>query len=361
MNVYFSSGGNSNLDSKRGIGANTEELVKELIKLPKVKVVQNINDANIVHFTKFRPYFIDLPFIKPKNQKWILTLHDMTELIYPKFYSSGIKGKIKFVINRYLINKNIDKIITITETSKKDICRFLNINPEKVVVSYLAPKSAIKRLSNGSWSNEIRKRFNLPNKFLMFDHGINYNKNLMVLVKASRLLGMKLVVVGKDSVNLENLVENYGQINGPQDLIRSLFKIPHPQNSHFKKLLDEINNADIARLGYVSDEDLNKLFNLATIYVQPSYYEGFGMPVVEAMSVGCPVICSKTQALVEVAGDACMYFDPNDPKELAEKIKMFLDSERLRNEYIKKGFERVKKFSWKKAALETLEVYAKSI
>ncbi len=361
MNVYFSSGGNSNLDSKRGIGANTDELIAALLETKKIKIVDSIISADIVHFTKFRPYFIDLPFFKPKNQKWILTLHDMTELIYPKFYSSGIKGKIKFIINRYLINKNIDKIITITETSKKDICRFLNINPEKVVVSYLAPKSAIKRLNRGSWSSEIRKRFDLPNKFLMFDHGINYNKNLMALVKASKLLGMKLVVVGKDAINLEKLVENYGQINGPQDLIRSLFKIPHPQNSHFKKLLEEINNADVARLGYVSDEDLNKLFNLATIYVQPSYYEGFGMPVVEAMCVGCPVICSKTQALVEVAGEACLYFDPNDPKELAQKIKMFLDSEKLRKEYIKKGFERVKKFSWKKAAQETLEVYAKSI
>ena len=103
------------MDSKRGIGANTEELVKELIKLPKVKVVQNINDANIVHFTKFRPYFIDLPFFNPKNQKWILTLHDMTELIYPKFYSSGNKCRIKFVNNKYLMNKNIDKRVTITE------------------------------------------------------------------------------------------------------------------------------------------------------------------------------------------------------------------------------------------------------
>lgn len=361
MNVYFSSGGNSNLDSKRGIGANTEELVKELIKLPKVKVVQNMIDADVVHFTKFRPFFVDLPLIKSKNQKWILTLHDMIELIYPKFYSPGIKGRIKFLINKFIVKNYVDIIVTITETSKKDICRFLGVDPKKVVVSYLAPKSAIKKLNNGSWSDEIRNRFNLTGKFIMFDHGINYNKNLMPLVKASKLLGMKLVVVGKDAINLENLVKNYGKVSGPQDLIRSIFKIPHPQNSHFKNLLDEINRADVARLGYVSDEDLNKLFNLATIYVQPSYYEGFGMPVVEAMTVGCPVICSRTQALVEVAGDACLYFDPNDPKELAEKIKMYLNSEGLRNEYIKKGLERVKKFSWKKTAQETLDVYAKSI
>lgn len=361
MNVYFSLGGNSNLDSKRGIGANTSELVAELLKSNKITIVNDIKSADLVHFTKFRPFFIDLPFFKPKNQKWVLTIHDLIELIYPKYYEPGIKGRIKFIINRYLISKNVDRIITITETSKKDICRFLNINPEKVAVSYLAPKSVIKRLNIGSWSAEIRKRFNLPNKFLMFDHGINYNKNLMTLVKASRLLNTKLVVVGKDAIELENLVASYGQILGPKDLIRSILKVPHPQNVHYKKLLNEINKSDVLRLGYVSDEDLNKLFNLATIYVQPSYYEGFGMPVVEAMTVGCPVISSRTQALVEIAGDACLYFDPNDPKELAEKIKMFLNNQSLRDKYIKKGFERVKMFSWKKAAQETLDVYAKSI
>jgi glycosyltransferase involved in cell wall biosynthesis len=115
----------------------------------------------------------------------------------------------------------------------------------------------------------------------------------------------------------------------------------------------------VLKLGFVSDEDLNKLFNLAYIYVQPSYYEGFGMPPLEAMAVGCPVVCSKTQALVEVCDDACLYFDPNNIDELVEKIKVFSSDIKKRNEYIKKGYEQVKKYSWEKTMKGTLDVYAK--
>lgn len=346
IKIAIVSGSAKKADSVRGIGAHNSELFgafsKESdsnYKIPDLSMNDDLSAYDVVHFTSFRPFFISLPFTKPKNTKFILTIHDLIMLIYPKHYPSGIKGRIRFEINKYLIKKYVDRIITISETSKKDICRFLNVKPEIVEVIYIAPKNKIKKLDLGRWEDEIRKKYNLPEKFVLFDHGVNYNKNLPTLIKACRLAGIKLAVVGKE-------IENIGKLD-----------LEHPELSHLK----DVDFTDVLKLGFVSDEDLNKLFNLATIYVQPSYYEGFGMPVVEAMNVGCPVICSKTQALVEVADDACLYFDPNDPKELAEKIKMFLNSQSLRNEYIKRGFEHVKKFSWKKAAQETLDVYAKSI
>lgn len=338
MNIYFSSGGNSHLDSKRGIGANTSELVAELSKSKKIRIVDDIKLADVVHFTKFRPFFIDLPFFKPKNTKFVLTIHDLIMLVYPDHYPSGIKGGIKFRINKFLIKKNVDRIITISETSKKDICRFLDVDPKTVDVVYIAPKKNIQKLKSGKWESDLKQKYNLPDKFVLFDHGVNYNKNIPTLIKACRTAKIPLAVVGKET-------ENIGKLD-----------LDHPELTHLKG----VDFSGVIKLGYVSDEDLNKLFNLAYIYVQPSFYEGFGMPPIEAMMVGCPVIASKTQALVEVCGDACVYFDPNNVDELAEKIKAFSINENKRNEYIKKGYDQVKKYSWKKTAEETLDVYAKA-
>lgn len=367
IKIAIVSGATKKGDSVRGIGAHNSNLFDTLknnrtqgISLPELGLNDDLSKFDVVHFTSFRPFFISLPFTKPENTKFVLTIHDLIPLIYPKHYPSGIKGGIKFLINKILIKMYVDRIITISETSKKDICRFLNVSPEIVDVVYIAPKKVMKKLEKGSWEKEIKTKYKLPEKFVLFDHGVNYNKNVSTLIKACKIAKYRLVIIGKHAAELEEQVKNYGKISGPQDLIRSFFKIPHPQNAHFKKLLDELNDSDVIRPGFVSDEDLNKIFNLASIYVQPSFYEGFGMPPLEAMTVGCPVISSRTQALVEVCGDACIYFDPNNAEELAEKIIELNGNSKLRQELIKKGYEQVKKYSWEKTMEETLDVYAKA-
>ncbi len=339
IKVYFSSGVHSGLDATRGIGANTSEMVKALDKTAGITIVNNPNEANVVHYTKFNPFFISIPFFKPTNQKWFLTIHDLIPLIYPKHYPSGVKGYIKFLINKFLVWKNIDVIVTISETSKKDICRFLGVKPEIVKVIYIAPKESIKKLKGGSWEEEIRKKFNLPDKFILFNHGLNYNKNLKTLIEACNRLKFPLVAIDEDTKNVDKLDLN------------------HPELRHLKG----VDFSKVIRPGYVSDEDLNKLFNMAYLCVQPSYYEGFGMPPIEAMTVGCPVICSKTQALVEVCGDACLYFDPNSPDDLVEKIKLIQEDTKLRQELIKRGYKQAKKYSWEKTARETISLYEKVV
>jgi glycosyltransferase involved in cell wall biosynthesis len=341
MKVYFSSGAHSELDSMRGIGVNTSELVKALeVKSQKSKViVVDRSNADIVHFTKFRPFFVDLPFFKTASQKWILTIHDLIPLIYPEHYPSGIKGKIRFYINKFLIKKYVDRVITISETSKKDICRFLGVKPEIVDVVYLAPKSAIKKLEKGKWIEETKKKFNLPDKFILFDHGLNYNKNLKTLIEACNKINFPLVAIDEDTKNINNLDLN------------------HPELKHLKG----VNFSKVIRPGYVTDDELNKIYNLAYICIQPSFYEGFGLPPIQAMKLGCPVICSRTQALVEVCGDACLYFDTNSVDDLVEKLKILMSDNKQRNECIKRGYEQVKKYSWDKAAKETLKIYKKMI
>lgn len=345
IKIAIVSGASKQNDSVRGIGAHTSELFNAFKKardnnydIYEVSSNDDLSKFDVVHFTVFRPFFISLPFVKPKNTKFVLTIHDLIPLIYPKYYPSGIKGGIKFLINKFLIKKYVDRIITISETSKKDICRFLNVDPKIVGVVYIAPKKIITKLERGKWIEEIKSKYNLPDKFVLFDHGVNYNKNIPTLVKACRVSKIPLAIVGKET-------ENIGKLD-----------LNHPELSHLK----DVDFSDVLKLGYVNDEDLNKLFNLAYIYVQPSYYEGFGMPPLEAMTVGCPIIASRTQALVEVCGDACLYFDPKNIDELVEKINMFKNSSSLRNNYIKRGFEQVKKYSWEKTAEETLEIYAKA-
>lgn len=344
MKVAVISGASKQNDSVRGIGAHNSELFKAFekikdkdVEIQEVDQKDDLSKYDVVHFSVFRPFFISLPFFKPKNTKFVLTIHDLTALIYPKIYKPGIRGSIRFLINKFLIWKNVDAIITISETSKKDICRFLNVNPEMVNVIYIGPKQVIKKLQKGKWIEDIKIRYNLPDRFILFDHGVNYNKNVPTLVDACRAAKISLAIVGKET-------ENIGKLD-----------LNHAELSHLKN----VDFSDVLKLGYVSDEDLNKLFNLAFIYVQPSFYEGFGMPVLEAMTVGTPVISSKAQALVEVSGDACLYFDPHNVQDLVKKINILSKSNKLRQGYIKKGFERVKKFSWEKSAKETLEVYKK--
>jgi glycosyltransferase involved in cell wall biosynthesis len=132
----------------------------------------------------------------------------------------------------------------------------------------------------------------------------------------------------------------------------------HPENRSFREFLDKYKDAkNINRVGFVSNKELVGIFNLATLYCQPSLYEGFGLPVLEAMACGAPVVASKTQALVEVAQDAAYYFDPKDSDDMAKKIKKAMENDDLRDDLIKRAKGIVEKYSWEKSAQDTIGVY----
>lgn len=274
MKIAFISGKNSDLDAVRGIGVHTNTLAEELKKLG----VEESKNADITHITKFNPFFLSVPFFKP-SKKLVLTVHDLIPLIYPEHYPPGIRGKINFVINKFLIWKNVDVIITISETSKKDICRFLGVDPKKIFVIYLAPRTVFKKIETGDWRLETAKRFSLPKRFALYVGDVNYNKNIPWLIKRADELKLPLVMVGKQVVEIEKM------------------NLDHPELKHLR----EINWTKVIRLGFVREDDLVKIYNLATIYIQPSLYEGFGLPLVEAVACDTPVEYNhKCQALVEI-------------------------------------------------------------
>lgn len=353
MKVAFDTGPLTSDHAVRGIGVHTNELFSALLQ--EVKSRKNLEieafdfkaeskklnarKYDLVHYTSFHPHFFSLPLVKPAR-KVIVTIHDLIRLIYPKAYPPGFKGDVRLFINKLLV-RNIDAVITISETSKKDIIRFLPVKEDKVFVIYLAPKRLFRKIENGEWKKQIAKQYGLPNQFVLYVGDVNYNKNLLTLGKACEIAKIPLVMVGKRTI--------------PKGI-----DFTHPENKPFGNFLSKYgDNKNIIRLGFVEDVDLVKIWNLATVYCQPSIYEGFGLTVLESMACGVPVVASDIKVHREIAAGSVLFFDPKNPNDMAEKIKKIIINESLRGSLLEKGFLNVGRYSWRKTARETLNVYEK--
>lgn len=345
LRVAIDSGPLTGGHSFRGIGFHTKLLIEHLkdnpnisldvIDFKKNKKFLKKEKFDILHYPSFHPYFLSLPF--KKKSKIIVTIHDLIPLIYPKEFPGGIKGKFKFFIQKQLIKK-VDAIITISETSKKDICRFLGVKPEKVHVTHLATKDSFKPIT-GKTLFSIQSKYNLPEKFVLYVGDVNYNKNIVRLVDACKMANLKLVIVGKQAASDD-------------------FDKEHIENRSLKELIEKYgNDKDVLRIGFVNDNDLNTIYSLARVYCQPSLYEGFGLPVVEAFSCGVAVVAGKNNCLVEIAGDAAVFVDPNNVKDISQKLLKVFEDEDLRKNLIEKGLKRSNDFSWEKTATKTFDVY----
>lgn len=336
IKVFFDYSSVSEGHKNRGIGYYAENLLVELNKSKNIKLVSEKNEADIVHFPYFDFFFNTLNPVRGKKN--IVTIYDTIPLVYPSNYPPGLKGKINFIKQKKKLSL-IDAVITISETSKKDIVRFLDINQKKVFPIHLAANSAYKKLKPGKRLYDARKKYNLPEKFVLYVGDVNYNKNISKLAAACLLVNIDLVIVGKSAVR-EN-VDN-----------------DHPENKPFVEFLEKYgSNPKIKRLGFVETQDLVKVFNLASVYCQPSFYEGFGLPVIEAQSCRLPVIASRTQALVEVADDSCLYFDPYNEKDIADTINKVLKDKNFKQALIKRGTINTNNYSWEKAAERTIKIY----
>jgi glycosyltransferase involved in cell wall biosynthesis len=324
MKIAIDTGPLKSGDSVRGVGVYTRELLAAL-KIEGVDISKaDLGKYDVFHFTRFNPFFISLPFKKPENTKFVLTIYDLIPLIYPSHYPPGIKGWAAWQVNKFLIKKNIDAVITISETSKKDICRFVGINPEKVHVTYLAPRSVFKPITNHQSLITVQKKYDLPESFALYVGDVNYNKNIPVLVKACKLARIPLVICGKQAQEVEKL------------------DLEHPELRHLKNL----DWSSVVRVGFVLDSDLVKIYNLAEVYIQPSLYEGFGLPLLEAVACRVPVACARTQAAVEILGDGLKYFDSGSVEEMAKNILSPNKNTKLPELY-----------TWGKTAGETLKIY----
>lgn len=332
----------------RGAGFYLENLKRALVKYyPQNEYKfftrgENLpEDVDLVHFPYFEPFFLALPIYK--KYLTVVTVHDLTPIVFKKHFPRGLKGEIKWQMQKYALKK-ANAIITDSNCSKKDIIKRVGVPAERVSVIYLAAGEEFKIIHNSEFIiRNLRKKYNLPEKFVLYVGDVTWNKNLPRLVEVVKSINVPLVMVGKALVS-----EDFDRNN--------------PWNKDLVKVQDLAkDDKNIIRLGFVPTEDLVTIYNLATVFVMPSLYEGFGLPILEAMSCGCPVITTKQGSLGEVAGDAALYVDAYSKEDMTKGIKEVFENPILQKKLMLEGLKRINEFSWKKAAGETLEVYKKVI
>ncbi|MBT4722701.1 glycosyltransferase family 4 protein [Candidatus Falkowbacteria bacterium] len=271
-----------------------------------------------------------LPLINPK--KSVVTIHDIGFEHFSDAYHWADKLYHRLIIR--LIKRSADKIITVSHFSKQDLVKTYNINPEKIKVIWNGYDDEKYRPIEGA-RQKLKEKYNITDPFVLFVGRIELKKNVPRLVEAFAKYKQKypddkhkLVLVGVKGLTFPLVEEKIQKYNIEKDII-----FP----------------------GWVSDDDLPLFHNSAALFAFPSLFEGFGIPIVEAMSCNCPVICSNTTSLPEVAGDATLMFDPENVDEISSRIEQVLQNETVAESLVVKGEQRCKLFSWKKCAEETLD------
>ncbi|MDP2682480.1 MAG: glycosyltransferase family 1 protein [Deltaproteobacteria bacterium] len=278
--------------------------------------------------------FNAFPHEKHYDAPVVLTIVDIQQEYFPQFFNKE-SLELRRLTYRASAEK-ADHIIVISEFTKRSLIEKYAISGDKISVVYLGHCENFKKIDTGAVS-AFRKRHVLPENFIFYPAATWPHKNHINLVRAYKILKEKYAI--KDKLILTGIKKQ--------------------NHTNVEMEIERLGLSEyITHLGYMPYEDLPLLYNAAGILVFPSLFEGFGIPVVEAMATGLPVACSNTTSLPEVAGDAAVVFNPEDPYDIAEKVSMLYDKD-LRNTLIGKGFERARSFTWERTAEETLKVYEK--
>lgn len=286
--------------------------------------------VDLVHFPHFNiPIFYRKPFV--------ITIHDLIHTLFPgKKPTRFLHRKAYDLVLRSAV-KHAKKVIAVSENTKKDLVEIVGANPEKIEVIYEAVDDKYYPVLDHKKLSDLKAKYGITKPFLLYIGNWRYHKNVYGLVEAFDLIkeqgkiDCQLVLPGK--MGREHQEETEAAIN----------------NSPFKP--------DIILPGFIPEEELPLLYNAATVFAFPSFYEGFGLPPLEAMACATPVISSNASCMLEVLGDAAEYFNPNSTEEIAKKLVKVLKDENLQKEMSERGQERVKQYSWERMAKETLDVY----
>lgn len=323
----------------RGIGSYTQKLIENLKTVPQIELIPfdngNIPSADVIHYPYFDLFFHTLPVAK--KQKRIVTIHDVIPLVFPNRFPSGVRGYINLFFQKRALS-NTDFIICDSKTSKNDIADKLSIPKEKIEVIYLAASESFKKIDDAKRLKSIKRKFKLPPNFALYVGDVNWNKNLRNLISSLKISKVPLVMVG--AALTDNKV---------------------PQTQALARLVKRLNLEDkIVRTGFIKEEDLVSIYNLAGVTILPSFYEGFGLPVLESMACGTPVVCSNNSSLAEIAGNLARFCDPQNPADIAQKTFSVLNMSKTAKESLsRKLITHASTFSWQKTARQTVNVYKK--
>jgi glycosyltransferase involved in cell wall biosynthesis len=331
----------------RGIGTYTRELVEVLTSYKSkhtfsffTKSSEIPKNADIVHYPFFDPFFLTLPVFRGKPT--VVTVHDLIPIVFPEHFPRGIRGEVKWQMQRRNLG-NVSHIITDSECSKKDIVRLAGIREDLVTVVPLAPPAIMTPMRDPAKLSQTMAKYHLPNHFAMYVGDVNWNKNISGLLHAWQKVtakrdipqDAKLILVGKAFTK-----SDLPEAKEIDDTIKSL------------RIEDSVD-----RVGYVPDEDLRALYMLSHACVFPSLYEGFGLPILEAMACGGIVVSSSAASLAEVAGPSIIV-DPHSAGDIAAGIlKAYKLPTQKREERVDEGIAWSKQFTWKSVAKRTIDVY----
>ncbi|MCB2293139.1 glycosyltransferase family 4 protein [Clostridium algoriphilum] len=356
-----------NLYSGTGIGTYTENVLKNLLNIDVVndyhvfwsgnnyESIKKDNCKVVMTSKKHQRFFEDYYFPEnitkenidvyhmPQNGigfsqeitcKKIVTIHDLIPYVMPETVGKGYL--LKFLKEMPIIIGGSDGIITVSEFSKRDILKFFPIDERKVFVTPLAADKKYMPLDKCHCKNFLEKAYNLANPFILYLGGFSERKNI-----SSAIIAFSKV---------------YKDLNKKYDLvIVGDYKDP---DQKLVKLTNELKmESNVIFTGYVPEDHLPLFYNCCDTFIYPSYYEGFGLPPLEAMNCGTPVIASSLTSIPEVVGDGGILINPYDISEISNAIGNLLSYESLRTELSSKALIRAKEFSWQNTARSTLKVY----
>ncbi|ETA67447.1 glycosyltransferase [Methanolobus tindarius DSM 2278] len=322
---------------------NMDEIIVPLYNVKPTRFLQTVatdaikltpilkeNDIDVIHNPSPTPFHN--PLFLQNGFKKVMTIHDLYKFL-PSFQTKlhqNPKMWMHDVLWRktlFAIRNNVDKFIAVSNNTKQDMVKFLKVPEEKIETIYSAPHDRFKQIKM-----DIPEYIDAP--FILSD---NIRSDIIEMYYRLRKKGVyiKLVIFGSGNVTSQKRME-------------------------LEKMIAYLGlNNDIIFAGRVSDEEMVKLYNTAEIYIRPSWYEGFGLPPLEAMACGCPVIVSNVGALPEVVADAGILANPHNVDEWTTSMYKILTNEDFKEELIHRGLERAKLFSWEKTTKRTVEVYEK--
>jgi glycosyltransferase involved in cell wall biosynthesis len=300
-----------------------KRLLWEQISLPKLAISHQLDLLHSLHYT--------MPLAFPGYK--VVTFHDMTFFLFPHLHTLPKRYFFRFFIRTS--SRRAAALIADSENTRQDTIRLAGVSPDKIFTVQLGVTQEFRPLRDNTILQQARQKYHLPDHFLLYVGMIEPRKNLSTLLKAfakvaDQMPDHRLVIVGPKGWMVDNIHQQTDQL----------------------RISDKVYFT-----GYVERDDLPLIYNLAEVFIYPSTYEGFGLPVLEAMACGTPVISSNVSSMPEILGDAGVLIAPNNPQALGQSLLDLINDPMERQRLSLKGLERASAFTWEHTAEKTIAVY----
>ncbi len=320
--------------SVNGLGANFRAVPEKAAPYSVREQLSVPMDLRREHVDLFHaPHYVLPPLARCRS---VVTIHDCIHLRFPQY----LPNRVAYAYARgslWIATHRSDRVLTVSEASKRDILRYFRVPDKKIDVIYNAIDERFGQAPAPEEIERVRERYQLDGPFILYAGNIKPHKNLERLIEAFHSLrrgggfdDVRLLIIGDE-------ISKYATLR------RAVHR--HKLHKH------------VRFFGFVPDETLASLYRLASVFVFPSLYEGFGLPPLEAMASGTPVITSNVSSLPEVVGDAALLIDPYEPESIAEAMRRVLTDGSLRDQLRERGFARAREFSWDRSVRRVREIY----